>query len=334
MGAEADPVGAFLEAHAAGRPVALGTAGTSGPPRSVVRSTTSWVSSFATVAALTELTPASRVWVPGPLEATMNLFAAVHARMVGARLVPGPSEATHAQLTPAALDALLGRGASLAGLTVVVAGDRLAPGLHDRALRAGAARVAHYYGAAELSFVAWGAHAEDLRPFPGVTVAVRDGEIWVRSPYVCSGYDGPPGPLRTGADGFVTVGDRGVLAGGRLTVLGRPDAVTVGGSTVEPSAVEGTLRPAARGTVVVLGVPHQRLGRVLAVVLTSAADHPAVRRLARSRLEGAHRPRLWFHVEALPTTAAGKVDRRRAVRAGVPDAARRAGAEAGLAFTG
>ena len=90
----------------------------------------------------------------------------------------------------------------------MVAGDRLPVALHDRAVAAGA-RVHHYYGAAELSFVAWGAHADDLRPFPGVEVAVRDGEVWVRSPYVCSGYDGSPGPLRVDPDGFATVGDRG-----------------------------------------------------------------------------------------------------------------------------
>ena len=105
--------------------------------------------------------------------------------------------------------------------------------------------VHHYYGAAELSFVAWGAHADDLTPFPGVDVVVRDGEVWVRTPYLCLGYDGPPGPLRTDPDGFATVGDRGVLADGRLLVSGRSDAVTVGGATVEPADVEVVLREAA-----------------------------------------------------------------------------------------
>lgn len=304
----ADPVAAFLAAHAAGDPVALPTSGTSGLPRAVLRTTDSWVSSFPAVARLTGLTPASRVWVPGPIAATMNLFAAVHARVAGARLVAGPGEATHAQLTPAALAALLDSRVPLTGLTCVVAGDRLARGLHDRALRAGAT-VRHYYGAAELSFVAWGSHADDLHPFPGVEVDIRDGEVWARSPYLCSGYDGPPGPLRTACDGFATVGDRGVLDRGRLSVLGRPQSVTVGGSTVEPASVERLLSAGADGTVVVLGVPHDRLGQVLAAVLTRAGDHAAVRRLARAHLDGAHRPRLWFLVEALPTTPAGKVDR-------------------------
>lgn len=273
----------------------------------MVRTTESWVSSFPVVAGLTGLTSASRVWLPGPLSATMNLFAAVHARMLGARLVADPGQATHAHLTPSGLVTLLD-SRTVRGLTVVVAGDRLTPGLHDRVLRAGA-HVHHYYGAAELSFVAWGGHAGDLRPFPGVTVQVRDREIWVRSPYLSTGYDGSPGPLRRDADGFATVGDRGILDGGRLTVLGRPGAVSVGGSTVETAAVEGLLQSAAHDRLVVLGLPHDELGQVLAVVLTSAGDHDAVRRLARSELDGAHRPRLWWHVETLPTTPAGKVDR-------------------------
>ena len=295
-----DPVAAFVEAHAAGRTVALGTSGTSGSAREVVRATQSWVSSFPVVAELAELTPSSRVWVPGPLSATMNLFAAVHARMLGALMVSDPAQATHAHLTPSGLAGLLNRGTPR-GLTVVVAGDRLTPALHDRAVRAGM-RVHHYYGAAELSFVAWGGHAGSLAAFPGVDLQVRDGEIWVRSPYLSTG-------VRTDADGFATVGDRGLLESGRLTVLGRPGAVTVGGSTVETAPVEGLLQSAAHGQVTVIGMPHDELGEVLAVVLTELDDHAAVRRLARRELHGARRPRLWWHVEALPTTPAGKVDR-------------------------
>jgi len=286
----------------------LGTSGTSGAARSVVRSTASWVSSFGTVADLTGLTAASRVWVPGPPAATMNLFAAVHAAWTAATLVAGPAGATHAHLTPSALAGCLDDGLPLDGVTVVVAGDRLSPALHDRAAAAGA-RVRHYYGAAELSFVAWGSHADDLRAFPGVDLSVRDGTVWVRSPYLCSGYDGPAGPLRTTGDGWATVGDRGVLEDGRLTLAGRPGAVTVGGSTVEPADVEALLRTLATADLAVVGLPHPVLGAVLAVALASAADHRPLRRLARARLAGAHLPRLWFHVGALPRTPAGKPDR-------------------------
>ena len=50
-------------------------------------------------------------------------------------------------------------------LVVVVAGDRLAPALADRAEAAGHT-VHHYYGAAQLSFVAWGRDADVAAALP------------------------------------------------------------------------------------------------------------------------------------------------------------------------
>ena len=107
----ADPVAAFVEADWIGVPVALPTSGTSGRPRTVVRTTASWTDSFAAVSELTGTTSGSRVWVPGPVTATMNLFATVHARWAGARLAPSLAEATHAHLTPTSLRRLLADGA-------------------------------------------------------------------------------------------------------------------------------------------------------------------------------------------------------------------------------
>jgi len=248
----------------------------------------------------------------------MNLFAAVHAAQVGARLTRGDAgrsaggRVSHAVLTPAALSRWLAHGEDVTGLHLLVAGDRLSAGLHDRALAAGAVAVSHYYGAAELSFVAWGAHADDLRPFPGVEVEAREGELWVRSPYLLEGYDGPAGPLRRSPDGFATVGDRGRLTGGRVVVSGRgDDAVVTAGVTVLVADVEGCLGAAAPGAVVVVGVPHPDLGQVLCAVLTDAEAAPALRRRAADRLDPAQRPRRWFVTSELPLTTAGKVDRAR-----------------------
>ncbi|HET6627563.1 MAG TPA: AMP-binding protein [Nocardioidaceae bacterium] len=307
--ASPDPVRAFRDAHADRALVALPTSGTSGAPRTVVRTTDSWVCSFAEVAARTGLDDRSRVWVPGPLSSTMNLFAVVHASFAGASTAPGPGTATHAHLTPAMLARALDREAPLAGVHVVVAGDRLDPALSDRATFAGA-RVSHYYGAAELSFVAWGSHADNLQPLPEVEIEVRDGRLWVRSPYLCLRCDGPPGPFRRGSDGFATVGDRGRAEDGFLRVRGRgTDAVTTAGATVHVADVEDVLRPAATGALVVVGVPHAELGAVVAAVLNDPSSLRQVRAAAREALPESHRPRLWFHVAELPVTAAGKVDR-------------------------
>jgi long-chain acyl-CoA synthetase len=162
----------------------------------------------------------------------------------------------------------------------------------------------------ELSFVAWGSGQEDLRAFPGVELRVRDGVIWVRSPYLSLGYLGSGGPFRTAPDGFATVGDRGRLTAGVLTVTGRGGAAVVtAGATVLVDDVEQALRPVVGADVVVVGVPHPRFGQLVAAVSTDPAALAAARAAAAALLTPAQRPRLWFHLPRWPTTAAGKLDR-------------------------
>ncbi len=272
----------------------------------MVRTAGSWARSFPYVSDLLGLGTSSRVWVPGPLGATMNLFGAVHAVHSGAALVDSPAAATHAHLTPTALSKGL---AELRGVHVLVAGDRLSQSLHDDAVAAGA-RVSHYYGAAELSFVAWGRHEANLQPVPEVEIRPREGLLWVRSPYLCEGYDGDGGPLRRDPDGFATVGDRGALVDGLVLVSGRgSDAVTTGGATVLVADVEAAVRPAVSGDLAVVGLPHPDLGEVVAAVLTDRRCFGAARERSKAVLSPASRPRLWFAVPVLPVTSAGKVDR-------------------------
>jgi len=302
-----DPVGAVLSAYSDGRRIAVRTSGTTARPRRVVRTAASWVDSFPAVSRLMDLRPGSRLWLPGPLSASMNLFAAAHARFVEADVVPVPAGATHACLTPTALAGALDDGLRLTGMHVVVAGDRLGEGLARRAAAAGA-RVSHYYGAAELSFVAWDG-GDGLRAFPGVELTIRGGVIWARSPYLSMGYLGPDGPFVQSPDGFATVGDQGRLTAGVLTVTGRGvAAVVTGGATVLVDDVEHALRAACGAEVVVVGVAHSRLGQVVAAVATEREAVTAARSAARE-LPPAQRPRLWFHLPRLPVTSAGKVDR-------------------------
>ena len=80
-----DPVAAFWDAHRRGRSIAVRTSGTtSAAARTIVRTTASWVDSFDAVAARLGLTASDRVWIPGEMDSTMNLFAACLAGHVGA----------------------------------------------------------------------------------------------------------------------------------------------------------------------------------------------------------------------------------------------------------
>ncbi|MCW2758338.1 MAG: hypothetical protein JWO46_2084 [Nocardioidaceae bacterium] len=295
-----------LAAHEAGDTIALATSGTSGAPRSVVRTTASWWSSFDAYSELSGVVAGSRLWLPGPLAATANLFAAVHAEVVGASVVPSASGADRACLTPALLDRHLSLLAP--GTRVTVAGDRLTLALADRAEATGLV-VAHYYGAAELSFVAAGREEASLHAFPGVDVEDRDGELWARSPYLALGYAGNgSGPLRR--DGaWATVGDRGYVVDGRVLVQGRPETVTTAGVTVLLAEVERALSGATGRPVACFGVPRASVGEELAAAVTSEDDLARVRSAAREVLAPGHRPRRWLVVDAMPLTPAGKVDR-------------------------
>lgn len=302
-----DPVAAFVDADRSGRLIALPTSGTSGRPRTVVRSTASWTDSFSAVSELTDTSPASRVWIPGPVTATMNLFAAAHCRWIGANIVTELVDATHAHLTPTALSRLLAAGADLAGRHLVVAGDRIDASTADRVTAAGG-RLSHYYGAAELSFVAWGGHADDLRPFPGVEVEARRGELWVQSPFVSEGYLEPEHELHT-EGGWVGVGDRGEIVAGRVRVHGRGGGITTAGATVRIADIEDALRPFAAGEIVVVGLPHPDLGEIVAAAVTDAGDVQHLTTTAREQLTSAQRPRRWLHLDPLPLTRNDKVDR-------------------------
>lgn len=315
----ADPAGPFPALPATLPPatflVAV-TSGTSGRPRPVLRTAASWTSSFAPFSLLTGIGPDDTVAITGPLHSTMHLFAAVHALAIGAHLTDDPFAATAAHAVPSRLASLLDELGPTAPLrTVVVAGATLPAMLADRA-RARGLTVVEYYGAAELSFVAARRAPEPLRPFPGAEVQLRDGTLWVRSPYLSLGYPaGVTGPFRQAADGFATVGDLAEGLSDGLRIRGRGDAaITTGGATVVVEDVEQALQSLPGvAAVAVVGTTHPRLGQLIVAVLEPAAgaELTGVRAAARRLLRDQSLPRRWLLVPELPRTPGGKISRHR-----------------------
>lgn len=314
-----------------GAPFWIGfTSGSAGTPRPIARTAASWSSSYPVVSGKTGIRAGQTVGIPGPLASSLFLFGALHALWAGADVIaPGRWDPTLMN----GLDAVHVVPTMLADLLAlpdpprlaVCGGAALPRAVRDRAAERGV-RIADYYGATELSFVAWGTPDGRLEPFPGVDVDVRSGEIWARSPYLSLGYAGAvEGPFRRSADGYATVGDLGTLTGGTLRVLGRADGtILCGGATVVPGDVEDVLLtvPAVRDAVVV-GTPHPRLGAVVTAVIEpvpgDALSLPALRSATRHRLAAPQRPRHWYVMPRLPRTGAGKVARSAvadAVRAG------------------
>jgi len=308
------------------------SSGSTGRPRGIVRTVESWQASVSALSDITGITAEDTVWLPGPLWSSLFLYGAFHARAVGAQLVFGDAEghesarATALHCVPSQLPGLLHR-AKAGGLPlirrVVVAGDHGAAPLRQQCEAAGW-QVAEYYGAAELSFVAWRDRAGPFRDFPGVETELRDGALWARSPYLARGYltdhptravpgvagAGDEGPLRFDRLGWATVSDLARVVPGGLEILGRGNsAVSSGGHTVVVEEVERQLRGLPDvDEVAVLGMPHPRLGQVLtAIVVGSAPDGDL--RAAVAGMPAPSRPRRWVHADALPRTSGGKLRR-------------------------
>ncbi|KQX66595.1 class I adenylate-forming enzyme family protein [Angustibacter sp. Root456] len=298
----------------------LFTSGSSGRPKGVVRTVESWRASLEPLTRLTGATDRDVVWLPLPLTSGLSLYGGVHARAVGAGVVTSPvhrgvpPEATLTHVVPAMLSDVcdaVERGTSRLR-TAIVAGAALAPALRRRAERAGL-DVLEYYGAAELSFVGWRRDDGPMHDFPGAQVRVADDELWVRSPYACLGYLDPAhtGPLR--ADGeWRTVGDRAHRDGQGWRVLGRGDAaVATGGHTVVAEELEAAIHelPGVRD-VAVVGLPHGRLGQVVAAVVVVAAGVRRADLVSGLRpLPSWSRPVHWLRAEHLPRTSTGKLAR-------------------------
>lgn len=295
----------------------LFSSGSTGRPRGIVRRVESWQASFASFTEVTGITAQDTVWLPGPLWSSLFLFGAIHASAVDAKVAfrdDDPSAATALHCVPSQLPGLLHRSAA-GGLPhlrlAVVAGDHLAAPLREQCEAAGW-RVVEYYGAAELSLVAWRDRSGPFRVFPGVETELREGILWARSPYLASGYlsTDSDGPLRADPHGWVTVSDLARAVPGGWEILGRGNiAVTTGGHTVVVEEVERLLRlvPGVE-EVAVLGLPHPRLGQVLAAVVVGPAVD-ATLRAAVAGMPPPSRPRRWLHTDTLPLTSAGKLRR-------------------------
>ena len=204
------------------------TAGTTSIPKAFTRSRESWRTSFDASIEFFGLTAEDRTLAPGPLAASLNLYALAECLYAGSEFHAlkqfdvGDAHAavthdgiTRLVLVPSMLRLLAERG--LAGgvdasgiRSIVCAGSKLDARTLEAARRwAPHATIFEYYGASELSFVAGAGIRPGQqprlggtgigRPFPGVQIRILDaagaelpeggvGNICVRSGMVSDGY--------------------------------------------------------------------------------------------------------------------------------------------------
>lgn len=204
------------------------TAGTTSTPKAFTRSRRSWQTSLDASIDFFGLRPDDKTFAPGPLSASLNLYALSECLYAGtafhtlrsfnvgdAHAVITHDGITRLVLVPTMLRLLSERGlmgsVDASGIrTIICAGSKLDARTLEAARRwAPNATIFEYYGAAELGFVSGrglpaGAPLDAAgtaigRPFPGVEVEILDdrgrrlpestpGNISVKSPWVCQGY--------------------------------------------------------------------------------------------------------------------------------------------------
>jgi acyl-CoA synthetase (AMP-forming)/AMP-acid ligase II len=204
--------------------------------------------------------------------------------------------------------------------------------------------VLRLYGSTEVLVATWNRPATPLdqrlhsdgRAMTHVEVEIRTedgrrcapgetGEIFVRGPDTCVGFFDDPD--RTDAtfdgDGWVRSGDLAVPDGrGHLTVAGRKKEIIIrGGINIAPREIEElllTFPEVVRAAVI--GVPDHRLGErsCACVVLRPGGALTLAETVARLRALGLATFKLPERLEvldALPTTASGKIQKHELIRA-------------------
>jgi fatty-acyl-CoA synthase len=144
------------------------------------------------------------------------------------------------------------------------------------------------------------------------------GELLLRGPHVCAGYwRRPEETAKALAGGWLHTGDLAERdADGCYRIVGRvKDLIISGGENIYPAEVEGVLagHPAV-AEVAVIGVPDPKWGEVPRALVVSRPGveltAEALLSYCQGRLARYKTPKTVLFVEALPRTAAGKVDRR------------------------
>jgi long-chain acyl-CoA synthetase len=317
------------------------TGGSTGTPRRIWRTQASWVRSFGVNADLFGIGPGIMVAVLGHLSHSLALYAAVEGVHLGAgvHLLAGMQPGRQARAiaarrigilyaTPVQLRLLLdaARGPVLQTAHVIVGGGALDAPLRGKlGLMFPNAVIHGFYGAAETSFVALSSASDTPgtagMPYPGVRIALRDGEgaaagdgpgeVWVQSPYLANGYAGADFGSARWKDGWVSVGEWGRMDAGQLIILGRASRmVRIADQSVFPEEIEAFLlgQPGVQDAAIVAR-PDMRRGHVLEAILRGdPSGARAILMAAKSRFGPLAAPRRVHWRQDWPQLPSGKTD--------------------------
>lgn len=302
------------------------TSGSSGLPKVLFRRDESWTDFFPLQNEIFEVGKDSRLFVQGSLAFTGNLNMVMGFLSAGAsihlsrRLLPktwmrriSEEAVTHVYMIPSKLSPLSKSKGTAEGLKYILTGSQLmTASLYHRLMdRFPKARVILYYGASELSYVSYIEGKEILakpddvgRPFPGIGVTIRDGEILVDTPYGVEGISRP-----------FTCHDLGKIDGeGDLHFLGRrEDVYHIKGNHVSKQKVLAHLlmEEGVEEAEILAEKLDNGDDRMTAFLVGSPREPAELVHSLSEKLSPWEIPSRFITVEAIPRTSTGKTDRRR-----------------------
>ena len=274
-------------------------------------------------------------WVCSPLSHSAPLRFSLFTLLAGGAVhVPGSFDASQVRtaleggvtstfMAPAQLQRILDPGPLVAERLRLLAhaGSPCPEHVKRAAIDAfGASVVVEFYGSTEGQFTVCPSSEWLRRPGtvgrarPGRRIKVVDGQLWCEPPpYARFEYWGDQAKTAAAWDGpWFSVGDLGRVDDEGFVYLEgrRSDLIITGGVNVYPAEVERILRELdGVDEVCVVGIDDPQWGqRVCAVVVGDVTTHQ-VEQFAAERLAPYKRPKTISHVEALPLTHTGKIDR-------------------------
>lgn len=304
------------------------SSGSMGTPKVMYRTYDSWAGFFPVQNAVFHVTRETRLFLQGSLSFTGNLNSLLSVLYAGGSIITSANmhcrqwalrmEQYHVNviyLIPAKLQLFAAAvKQQFPQVCALFTGSQLLSARNIRDLKhlLPQAKLILYYGASELNYITYAIcsnpdrDSRNLgRPFPGIDVTVKDGLIYVDTPYHVSGAKIP-----------FTVKDMGQLnEKGELIFEGRREAwVNKGGYKINTLRLENELRAIAGiRDAVVLPCRDALRGSALAafVVAGKAAGRQAVRAAIRHTLKPAEIPDVIRFLPHIPLNDRGKADRHR-----------------------
>jgi len=299
------------------------TSGSTGLPKAAAHTFSAHLHSAAAVIELMALTAEDRWLLSLPLFHVSGQGILWRWLLAGATLVIPDEAGLHAalarssvaSLVPTQLWRLLHQPALPARLRAVLLGGAQIPAELTRRAEAAGLHCYCGYGMTETASTLCARRADEHpgvgAPLAGHQVKIVEGEIWVRSPALASGYwlQGVLMPL-TDQDGWLRTGDCGRWQQGELLLDGRRDNLFFsGGESVQPEQIERILvaHPAVTQVFIVPKVDAEYGHRAVALVEGSIGLE-ALADWAAPKLTGYQRPVAWY---PLPPDNAGAIKRSR-----------------------